>query len=494
LIMSDASDVLGALASGLAADTAESGKKALEVLRARSPELARLSEEAGEDLVATSVSFIDVLLASLRVDEELPWDEFDQRARAHGRLRAAQGLPLESLIEVLAVYRRATLELLAQPLEGKPRSDEVLALAQGRLESVIERLTSTIARGYLDHLDEEHRIRENELYGLAAIAAVMGRSLDINDTAEVALAETLAAFGLDGGAIWLRERASHRLVHTIGLEPDEIDDYITRVGPDVKAAVSAVGRSESRVEGVIGTGGWNALRAQLRVSGRAIGMMSVGTRRDRIFGASELLMMAAVADQIAIALDRARQFSNEARTDHLTGLANRREFERAIEREVALAERHNRQITVMMIDVDNLKKINDRHGHSAGDAALKLVAQELQRVMRASDVCGRLGGDEFAVAMPETDPHRAGEVARRLRDSIQTMNLGARSTNTVEVSIGLGAWRQGMDWEALVQVADEALYEDKRHRKELRRWSSAERKIPTIRLGGGPGRRRVAGG
>src|SRR4029077_13089651 len=212
-----------------------------------------------------------------------------------------------------------------------------------------------------------------------------------------------------------------------------------------------------------------------------------------IFGASELLMMAAVADQIAIALDRARQFSNEARTDHLTGLANRREFERSIEREVALAERHNRQITVMMIDVDNLKKINDRHGHSAGDDALKLVAQELQRVMRASDVCGRLGGDEFAVAMPETDHHHALEVARRLRNSIQTTNLGARSTNTVEVSIGLGAWRPGMDWQGLVQVADIALYQDKRHRKEVRRWSSADRKSPSIRLGGGTGRRRVAG-
>ena len=492
--MSDVSDLLGALASGLAADTGERGRKALDVLRARSPELFKVSEDSGEDLVATSVSFIDVLLASLRVDEELPWDEYDQRARGHGRLRAAQGVPLESLIEVLAVYRRATLELVTQPLEGQPHSDEVLALAQSRLESVIDRLTSCIARGYLDHLDEEHRIRENELYGLAAIAAVMGRSLDINDTAEVALAETLAAFGLDGGAIWLRERASHRLVHTIGLDPDEMDDYIARMGPDVKAAVSAVGRSESRVDGVVAHDGWNALRAQLRVGGRAIGMMSVGTRRNRIFGASELLMMAAVADQIAIALDRARQFSNEARTDHLTGLANRREFERAIEREVALAERHDRQITVMMIDVDNLKKINDRHGHSAGDGALRLVAQELQRVMRASDVCGRIGGDEFAVAMPETDPHQAGEVARRLRDSIQAMNLGARSTNTVDVSIGLGTWRPGMDWEALVQAADVALYEDKRHRKELKRWSSADRKGPTLRLGGGTGRRRVVGG
>ena len=490
--MSEGSDVLSALASGLAADSAECGRKALEVLRARSPQLFEMSEQTGEDLVASSASFIDVLLAALRLDEGLPWDEYDQRARESGRLHAAQGVPLESLIDVLAVYRRATIELLAQPLEGQPHRDAVLGLAQSRLESVIERLTSSIARGYLDHLEEEHRLRENELYGLAAIAAVMGRSLDIIDTAEVALAETLAAFGLDAGAIWLRERATYKMVHTIGLEPEETDDYVKLAGPDGRAAVSAVGRSESRVDGVVATDGWNALRAQLRVGGRSIGLMSVGTRRERIFNASELLMMAAVADQIAIALDRARQFSNEARTDHLTGLANRREFERVMEREVALAERHERQITVMMLDVDNLKRINDRHGHGAGDSALRVVAQELLRAMRASDVCGRVGGDEFAVAMPETDIEQAREVARRLRSSMQAMNLGARSTQSVDVSIGLAAWRQGMDWQGLVQAADSALYEDKRHRKEVRRWGGGEKR-PSIRLSGTGSRRRLAG-
>src|SRR5437870_12433740 len=114
--MSEASDVLGALASGLAADTAQSGKKALEILRARSPEIFELSEQTGEDLVATAASFIDGLLASLRVDEELPWNEYDQRAPAHGRLRAAQGVPLESHSEVLAAYRPPPLVVEMQPL------------------------------------------------------------------------------------------------------------------------------------------------------------------------------------------------------------------------------------------------------------------------------------------------------------------------------------------------------------------------------------------
>jgi diguanylate cyclase (GGDEF)-like protein len=485
-------DMLAALASGLAADTTSSGKKTLEVIRARSPEFVMLSEETGEDLVATSAGFIEMMLASLRSDVDLPWAQYQERSRAFGRLRAAQGVPLESLIDVLAVYRRATIELISMPLHESPRRDEIFALAQSRLENVVERLTTSIARGYLDHVDAEHRARESEMYGLAAIVSAMGRSLDINETAEVALVESLAALRLSTGAIWLRERSSFKLIHTVGLAEDQIAEFGLQVGPGVKASASAVGRSESRVDR-ISDHEWNALRAQLRVRGRTVGMISVGTMADRVFNASDMLFMAAVADQVAIALDRARQFSSEARTDHLTGLANRREFERVMEREVALAERHSRRLSVMMIDLDNLKRINDRHGHRAGDAALRLVAHQLLRVVRASDVCARIGGDEFAVAMPETNIERARDVATRLRSSIHQMSLSSKSPDRVEVSAGVAAWRPGQDWQAVYQVADADLYEDKRRRKTVRRAAEPEER-PAIRLLGRGGRRRVAGG
>jgi diguanylate cyclase (GGDEF)-like protein len=223
-------------------------------------------------------------------------------------------------------------------------------------------------------------------------------------------------------------------------------------------------------------------------------MIGVGTMADRVFNTSDMLFMAAVADQVAIALDRARQFSSEARTDHLTGLANRREFERVMEREVALSERHGRKLSVMMIDLDNLKRINDKQGHQAGDGALKLVAQQLSRVVRASDVCARIGGDEFAVAMPETAIERAREVATRLRNAIRQVGLSAKSPEQVEVSVGVGAWRPGQDWQAVYQVADADLYEDKRRRKTARRWGAPEQEHPAIRLlGRGGGRRKVAG-
>lgn len=485
-------DVLSALAAGLAADVGQTGQKTLQVIRARSPEMLRLTEETGEDLIATSTGFIDVLLGSMRSDVELEWSQHEMRTREYGRLKAAQGVPLETLIDLLAVYRRATIELITQPIEGSIRRDEIFALAQSRLEDVVERLTTCVVRGYLEHLDAEHRTRETELYGLAAIVTSMGRSLDITDTAEVALVETMAALRLNAGALWLRERATFKLAYASGLEPDQAEQFAREAGPNVKAAVTAVGRSESRVDRGLGEK-WNALRAQLRVKGRVVGVMSVGTDMPRIFAAADLLFMAAVADQVAIALDRARQFSNEARTDHLTGLANRREFERIMEREVALAERHDRKLSLLMIDLDNLKHINDRQGHLAGDAALKLVAMQLQRVVRTSDICARIGGDEFAVAMPETDLDRGREVASRLRAALREASLAARSPEPIEVSMGLTAWRPGQDWQTAYEVADGDLYDDKRRRKEVRRGPAQARQAPAIRILGRTGPRRVAG-
>src|SRR5438309_3193216 len=214
-------DVLSSLAAGRAADTGQTGQKTLKVIRARSPEMLRLSEETGEDLIATSAGFIAMLLMSLRSDVELDWSAHETRTREYGRLKAAQGVPLETLIDVLAVYRRATIELITQPIEGTQRRDEIFALAQSRLEDVVERLTTCVVRGYLEHLDAEHRTRESELYGLAAIVTSMGRSLDVIETAEVALVESMAALRLSAGALRLKERATFKRDHAAGLDTQE---------------------------------------------------------------------------------------------------------------------------------------------------------------------------------------------------------------------------------------------------------------------------------
>ncbi len=196
--------VLSALAAGLSADVADVASKSLDVIRVRSPDLVRHSDEAGEDMMVSATDFIQMLLTSLQTEVEQNWEELERKTRDYGRAKAAQGAPLETLLDVFAAYRRATVELITRPLEGSPRRDEIFALAQSRLEDVVERLNASTVRGYLDHLDAEHRSREGELYGLAAIVTAMGPSLDVAETAAVALVEMLAALRLTAGALWLR--------------------------------------------------------------------------------------------------------------------------------------------------------------------------------------------------------------------------------------------------------------------------------------------------
>src|SRR6202022_4918602 len=116
----------------------------------------------------------------------------------------------------------------------------------------------------------------------------------------------------------------------------------------------------------------------------------------------------------------------------------------------------------MMIDLDNLKDINDSHGHHIGDEAIRVLASELQRAVRATDTCGRLGGDEYGVAMPDADERHANEVGARVRASLEELNRLSKTPVPVEFSIGVVAWRPGMDWQAMYQIADKALYFDKR--------------------------------
>src|ERR687890_489120 len=111
-------------------------------------------------------------------------------------------------------------------------------------------------------------------------------------------------------------------------------------------------------------------------------------------------------------------------TDHLTGLANRRRFERQLEREVARTERYSRPFCLLLVDIDNFKEVNDTYGHDAGDEALRSVANVIQSGTRGIDTGARIGGDEFAIILPETDLVRGLEVAERLRSAVAARDFG----------------------------------------------------------------------
>src|SRR5918996_2853826 len=107
-------------------------------------------------------------------------------------------------------------------------------------------------------------------------------------------------------------------------------------------------------------------------------------------------------------------------TDHLTGLANRRRFERQLEREVGRTMRFSHPFTLLMLDIDHFKFVNDNFGHNAGDEAIRAIGRVLQEGTRGIDLAARIGGEEFAVLLVETNKEGAFEVAERLRGSIRT--------------------------------------------------------------------------
>src|SRR5436190_8773030 len=475
-----ASDLLSEVADRLSSDAAESWIVAAEAVRAIEPELLHgYKDESLDGLAQMSVPFLQALFRSLRLDSKVPWPEYYTQAREFARRYAEKGVPLESLMEGLAVFRRTVVARVIEALGESPYADEVMLLAQSRLGDVIEHLNSSFIRGYLDYTESKHRARQTELHGLYHIASALGRSLDVNEIAEVGLRETLKVLGLQAGAVWVREGARLKLAKTIGMQPGEEEEFSEtgRSGLSRVVEVSS-GSAESRVDRIAGE--WSAIRAELRTKGVLLGAMTVATRLPRTFESSDLEFVAAVADQIAVALDRARQHTREARTEYLTGLANRPEFERAIDRAVASADRHKRRLALMMIDLDNLKEINDTYGHHVGDEAIRVLAAELQRAVRATDTCGRLGGDEFGVAMPDADERDAREVGIRVREALEHLNRTAKLPVPVEFSIGITAWRQGLDWQAMYQAADKALYVDKRRRHSARkRLSDTPTKPPT---------------
>jgi diguanylate cyclase (GGDEF)-like protein len=152
-------------------------------------------------------------------------------------------------------------------------------------------------------------------------------------------------------------------------------------------------------------------------------------------------------------------------TDHLTGLANRRRFERQLEREVARTLRYGHPFCLLMLDVDQFKLVNDTHGHEAGDEALNRVARTLQEGTRGIDVAARVGGEEFGIILTETTLQGGIEVAERLRLAIKSVDIPL--VGRITASFGVAECPSGAQTaRELVALADAALYDAKRQGRD----------------------------
>jgi diguanylate cyclase (GGDEF)-like protein len=210
----------------------------------------------------------------------------------------------------------------------------------------------------------------------------------------------------------------------------------------------------------------------IQLGGRKVGVLSMTDKvGDGVYDELDVRLLDLLVPQMALALDRAEwhqkatQFQLLSITDALTGLVNRRYLEERLSEELERSKRHRFAMSFLMIDIDNFKGYNDRHGHPAGDLALEMTAQCLKSALRSADVAARYGGEEFSVLLPQTSNSEARVIAERIRRRVErtqyphgkTQPLGA-----VTISVGISSFAPKLDTpQQIINAADQALYRAK---------------------------------
>ena len=213
------------------------------------------------------------------------------------------------------------------------------------------------------------------------------------------------------------------------------------------------------------TGGVRAaLLLPLADRGEVEAVVMLVRRVGEVFAAADVELATALVEQgsTALALVRARA---EAGTDAVTGAMNHRAMRRRLDEEIGRAARSGGPLSCLLIDLDDFKLVNDRHGHGAGDAMLRSVVQALVGEFRAFDRVARYGGDEFVVILPNADLTSAAAAAARALERMRELPTPSTLPGGVAASIGVAQWEQEMSTDELLEACDTALMRSKRQGK-----------------------------
>ena len=208
----------------------------------------------------------------------------------------------------------------------------------------------------------------------------------------------------------------------------------------------------------------------LIAKGEVIGVINITNKRhDKLFNQKDLEFITSLANQAAIAIDNAKLYEL-ATKDGMTKLYIYRHFYTLLENEIRRCARYKRNMSLIMMDIDNFKKINDTYGHLTGDMILKRLASTLQETVRKIDIPARYGGEEFVVILPETDKKDACVIAERIRKNVSQIKVRINEKETISptVSIGVAQYTtDGQEAKELINSADTALYYSKHNGKNM---------------------------
>jgi diguanylate cyclase (GGDEF)-like protein len=321
---------------------------------------------------------------------------------------------------------------------------------EARLDELARELSGAVTRA------EEEAQRSRFLGQIAT-------TIDLDD----AIGSTLqAAAGLpkvDAAVVELDPNGDgdERLLGSIGLDREEGEEDSVRIFTGAPERQDPRAIELSYLYGEEAAGGVHeALGVPLPGRLGRIGWLGIFSRDPDVrFGDDDVRRLEELAERVAPAIENARRF-REARQladlDSLTGLHNRRYFYETLGREVDRAQRYQRRLSLVIVDVDGFKEINDRIGHLAGDAVLAEIADRIRQVVRSADIPCRVGGDEFAVIVPEVEVGQARQLVGRIQRAVSAQPI-ARA-GRVRVSAGVADIQANDSPTSLFERGDESLY------------------------------------
>jgi diguanylate cyclase (GGDEF)-like protein len=335
-------------------------------------------------------------------------------------------------------------------------SDERLAELVADMTARMEGMVSELSEALEQAQEEGRRNRMlGELAGTIDLDEVLTRTLDAAGAMPGVDAALARLDSTDGDA---------PIVATLGLTTDEAQRQAI-AGPPGGAEARSISLVYQYPAELVSSNGpasliHSGLAVPIQTESGSIGFIAVFSRsRSHTWSEEEVRELEELALRAGPAIENANRF-REARQladlDALTGLHNRRYFHETLAREVARAHRYDRQLALIVFDLDDFKAINDRIGHLAGDAVIAESAERVRDVVRSADFACRVGGDEFAVILPESTLADADQLYRRLQAAISARPIG--QAGRLSFSAGVAELRTEDDPTLFFERADEALY------------------------------------